>query len=290
MSRTVPYRHHVSTPRATAASHESVNPPTRDPAWLHEAVEVCREAATLAARMLGEHHGPEQVSMKGPGDVVTDLDQRIEAAMREVIASHFPDHTVVGEELGTTRGDSHVCWWIDPIDGTTNFSCGLPWYASSIACQDDGMTVAGAVVDVPSATILLSNRDRLDLLSLDGRPRPAARTTPAGPFLVLTEWSVCRPWPGMTSWLARCADAGVTTRIMGSETLAITNVALGRCHGAVIGAHHGEDHAAGLLAARSAGAVVIGADGPVGESDCPTGPFLVALPQYVDRLASLLDW
>jgi histidinol-phosphatase len=72
---------------------------------------------------------------------VTDADRTVERALRERIARERPGETVLGEEEGDEGGD--VRWILDPIDGTKNFSRGIPVWASLIALERDGVVVCG---------------------------------------------------------------------------------------------------------------------------------------------------
>jgi histidinol-phosphatase len=74
---------------------------------------------------------------------VTDADRTVERALRERIAAERPGDTVLGEEEGDEGGD--VRWILDPIDGTKNFSRGLPVWATLIALERDGTVVCGVV-------------------------------------------------------------------------------------------------------------------------------------------------
>jgi histidinol-phosphatase len=74
---------------------------------------------------------------------VTDADRAVERALRERIAAARPGETVLGEEEGDDGGD--VRWIVDPIDGTRNFTRGLPVWASLIALERDGAVVCGVV-------------------------------------------------------------------------------------------------------------------------------------------------
>jgi histidinol-phosphatase len=74
---------------------------------------------------------------------VTDADRTVERALRERVATARPGDTVLGEEEGDEGGD--VRWIIDPIDGTKNFSRGLPVWATLIALERDGVVVCGVV-------------------------------------------------------------------------------------------------------------------------------------------------
>jgi len=102
--------------------------------------------AVLMARLRGD--GDLQIAYKdGRANLVTVADRESQQAVTEVIRAAFPGHAVVGEE-GTTGdpGTEHV-WYVDPLDGTTNFAHGLPFFCVSVALRSRGRTVAGAVYD-----------------------------------------------------------------------------------------------------------------------------------------------
>jgi histidinol-phosphatase len=85
------------------------------------------------------------VRAKSDGTPVTQADEEIERALRSEIAAAFPDHGVLGEEEGETEGTSGARWILDPIDGTKNYSWGIPIWGTLIALEVDGEIVAGVV-------------------------------------------------------------------------------------------------------------------------------------------------
>jgi histidinol-phosphatase len=83
------------------------------------------------------------VRTKHDGTPVTEADEAIERALREQIASAFPNHDILGEEEGATEKGSASRWILDPIDGTKNFSWGIPIWATLIALEIGGEIVCG---------------------------------------------------------------------------------------------------------------------------------------------------
>jgi myo-inositol-1(or 4)-monophosphatase len=111
-------------------------------AYRHFAEEVARKAGVI----LREHRGKIQhIEYKGDIDIVTEVDRMAETLIREEIARRYPDHDVLGEEEGLASTASAFRWIVDPVDGTTNYAHGFPYYCVSIALSIDGMIVAGAV-------------------------------------------------------------------------------------------------------------------------------------------------
>ena len=87
--------------------------------------------------------GVENKSHTGGFDPVTAADRAAEAAMRALIKRTFPEHGVVGEELGADRPDAEYVWVLDPIDGTKSFICGLPAWGTLIALTRNGVPIYG---------------------------------------------------------------------------------------------------------------------------------------------------
>ncbi len=76
-------------------------------------------------------------------DPVTEADRAAEAAMRKLIATHFPQHGIVGEEFGNERADAEYVWVLDPIDGTKSFIAGMPIWGTLIALTHHGRPAFG---------------------------------------------------------------------------------------------------------------------------------------------------
>lgn len=81
-------------------------------------------------------------------DPVTDADRNAERRIRDLIAQSNPDHGVLGEEFGETKGDGPWRWVVDPVDGTRAFICGIATWTTLIALEHDGAAVLG-VIDQP---------------------------------------------------------------------------------------------------------------------------------------------
>jgi len=116
--------------------------------------ETLAAAAAAAARAGGEvllsywrRLDPRHVSQKGANDFVSRADRESEQAIVEHLLARYPDDGVLGEEGGRRPGTSGREWVIDPLDGTSNFIAGFPFWCVSIAARQGGATVAGAVWD-----------------------------------------------------------------------------------------------------------------------------------------------
>jgi myo-inositol-1(or 4)-monophosphatase len=109
----------------------------------------CIEAATTAGRHALANHGRRQDALSTDRhDVKLRLDVECQAIAEKVVTARFPAHAILGEESATDIAGPApgACEWIiDPIDGTVNFSHGLPQWCCSVAVRRDGRTLAGAV-------------------------------------------------------------------------------------------------------------------------------------------------
>jgi len=110
---------------------------------VEHALRVARQAAQAADEIaMGYFKGVFEVELKADQSPVTEADRACEQAIREVIAAHWPEHAMLGEEYGGD-GDQPVVWLIDPIDGTRSFIRGLPFWSVQIALMVDGELVLG---------------------------------------------------------------------------------------------------------------------------------------------------
>lgn len=110
-----------------------------------------RDAAAAMAREAGavirEGYGrAKPIERKGRIDLVTEFDRRSEAVLLARLRERYPDHAVLAEESGAHEG-ARVKWYVDPLDGTTNFAHDYPFFAVSIGAEVDGELAAGVVYD-----------------------------------------------------------------------------------------------------------------------------------------------
>jgi myo-inositol-1(or 4)-monophosphatase len=87
------------------------------------------------------------VEYKGEADLVTEADRKSEALIRERIAARWPNHDILGEENGLVDTGSEYRWYVDPLDGTTNFAHGFPVFCVSMALEYQEQRVAAVVYD-----------------------------------------------------------------------------------------------------------------------------------------------
>lgn len=136
------------------------------------ALRIAREAGAL---LLSRWRTPLPVRKKGAIDLVTELDTASETLIRERLLAHYPDVPVVAEEQGGSAPAAGLVWYVDPLDGTTNFAHGHPFFAVSIALCDGREPLVGVVVAPALNTVHAAARGLG--AERNGEPCEVAKTT-----------------------------------------------------------------------------------------------------------------
>ncbi len=195
-------------------------------------------------------------------DVTTSADTASQAAVVAVLRSAFPDHVIVGEE-GTEPGtDARHVWYVDGLDGTSNFTHGLPWYAVAVAlhCSGPGYddVVAGAVHDPVHGELFRAARGRGATVTVgDGPARPLRVAATAEPARAVVVTQIQSADPARIARHARLvetlllATAGV--RSPGAPALILSHIAAGHYDAYVERAMPPWDISAGRVILEEAG-------------------------------------
>jgi myo-inositol-1(or 4)-monophosphatase len=123
--------------------------------YLETAVEIAREAGALLANFFERKVAFE---LKGDFDLVTEADRSSERLVIERLRSHFPSHGIVAEEGGGHTSPSDFRWFVDPLDGTTNFAHGFPIYNVTLALEQAGELIAGVIFDPTRNEVFAAER------------------------------------------------------------------------------------------------------------------------------------
>ncbi len=230
------------------------------------ALDDLRERLVVAAGTPAGTSTAANVSPKADGTPVTELDREAEELLVARLVDAFPQHGILGEEGDTVAPDTEWTWVLDPIDGTSNFSVGLPYWCTSVALAHQGQPVLG-VVDAPVlgrrylAVAGAGGSVEQRTTSLDGRHqthrRDPLRVRPA------VDWRAPgnRHVPVMltTGTVRRVRDAGLrlNPRVMGATALDIAMVSEGAAVASVARVPRVWDVAAGQVLVQEAGGVVV---------------------------------
>ena len=220
------------------------------------AIEVAREAALDAGTILIERFTEAKtISVKGRGNIVTDVDMQVERAMFDVLGREFPAMGLLGEESEGVSPDSGYVWIVDPIDGTRNYASGIPFFSVVVGLALDGEVLVGVNYDPMRQEMF--HAERGGGAFLNDEPIHVSEKTRIADAVLGMDLSyndegasnglnaILSLWPGMQ-----------TARIMGSSALGISYAAAGR-HDLYF--HHQLepwDQVAGLLLVEEAGGII----------------------------------
>jgi myo-inositol-1(or 4)-monophosphatase len=230
-------------------------------ALLNVMVKAAQKAARGLKRDFGEIENL-QVSLKGPADFVSAADQRAEKILKEELMTARPGYSFLGEEGGHVEGsDKTHIWYVDPLDGTTNFLHGIPQFAVSIGLARDGVLVAGLVYNPITDEMFTAEKGKGAFLN-DRRLRVAGRSK-------LSEAVIACGLPHLGRGdlaLFRREFAVVQEQVaglrrMGAAALDLAFVAAGRFDAYWERGLSPWDMAAGTLLVREAGGYVTDLDG-----------------------------
>ena len=228
---------------------------------LSEELEVVRGLAVQAGAFLLDNFGQVgRIDHKGAVDLVTDVDRRSEERLLTELSRHFPDDTIEAEEGGAQQGRSGRIWYVDPLDGTTNFVHGYGHFAVSIACCDEKGPLLGAVHAPYLDELYLAARGQgaRQMRPRGGGERPLLRREPVifTEALLATGFSYTRDEriDRVCEWVRRCLRNGCHgVRRAGSAAVDLAHVGAGRLDGYFELSLRPWDVAAGTLVCREAG-------------------------------------
>ncbi len=255
---------------------------------LNIAIKAARAAGTIINRAALDVESV-RVSKKMENDFVTEVDQASENTIIETLLNAYPDHGILAEESGRTHGNpnaEHV-WIIDPLDGTTNFIHGFPFYCVSIALQSRGRLEQAVVFDPTRNDLFTSTRGRGAFLN-DRRLRVSKR-------IRLKECLISTGFPfrdgdDFNAYLSMMSQVMTRTaglRIPGAAALDLAYVAAGFSDGFFETGLHPWDMAAGALLITEAGGLV---GNFTGEADfLQQRECLAASPKIYGQLVTLLQ-
>ncbi len=237
--------------------------------WVPAASAIAREAGARLREFLAQ--GVE-TEYKGDVDLVTVADRTVEKLIRGRLTEAFPEHGVYGEEGTRERLDSEFRWYVDPLDGTTNFAHGFPQFCVSLGLEhrphgvspdQDGTLVAGVIYDPMRDELFTAERDRGAWL--DGKPIHVSRVSELGEALVATGFpSRKRHDSPNVHFYHEVTLRSHGTRRAGSAALDLAYVAAGRMEAFWEFNLNPWDTAAGILLVEESGGRV---------SDYSGGPF-----------------
>ena len=222
---------------------------------------IAREAGALLIQYFD--HGLK-IEYKGDADLVTAADRASEVLIRERVSKQFPSHDVLGEEQGLKDSGSEYRWYVDPLDGTTNFAHGYPVFAVSMGLEhrsrDGDARIAGVVYDPTRDELFTAEKGSGALLN--GKPIHVSKAAQLKECLVATGFPSHKRHKNPNIFFYHqitLKTHGV--RRAGAAALDLCNVACGRFDGFWEFNLNPWDTAAGALIVEEAGGRITRFDG-----------------------------
>jgi myo-inositol-1(or 4)-monophosphatase len=207
-----------------------------------------------------------------PHDLVTEVDKGAETMIRNLILTHFPHHSILGEE-GVEPGpaasaqalaelkDEEYLWIVDPLDGTTNFVHGFPFFTVSIALAHRGEVIVGVVYDPSRDELFVAEKGKGAYVH--GKPMRVSKETALADSLIATGFPADRAGalPANLAGVNALAPRVRNLRVAGSAALHLAYVAAGRLSGFWEIGLNAWDIAAGALLVQESGGRVSDTEG-----------------------------
>ena len=238
-------------------------------------IDLNRASAEVILPLFRADHGLED---KGAGknlprdshgafDPVTEADRGAEAAIRKLIAEHYPEHGVIGEEYGEDRPDAEFVWVLDPIDGTRAFISGLPLWTTLIGLRHQGRPVLGSIGQPYVGEVFIGHAGGSRLLARGQttplQVRECANLTDA--VIATTDADACFDGAERGAWLQVRAAAKLAR--LGCDAYAYAMVAMGKMDMVIEAGLKSWDIEAAIPVVEGAGGIVTDWRGePIGKN------------------------
>lgn len=233
------------------------------------------DATNAGARVLQQYfNGSFEITSKSmTNDLVTQADKEGEDAIIHTIRQQFPEHQFLCEESGECIMDSNIKWIIDPIDGTVNFAHGIPICCVSVAVEQDGKMIMGAVYNPIMNEFFLAEKGKG--ATLNGKPITVSSKNDFLKSCLVTgfPYSYLNKENGPVQVLDRMLRMGIPVRRLGSAAIDLCWVAAGRFDGFYEAKLNAWDSAAGYLIVEEAGGKVTDYNG---DTYSPYQPSIIA--------------
>src|SRR5580698_7843243 len=219
--------------------------------FVESAIEIAHQAGSLLQHYFERHVAFE---LKGAFDLVTEADRASEKLIVEKLTALYPDHAIVAEEGGGHESASEYRWYVDPLDGTTNFAHSYPVYNVTLALEKAGELIAGVIFDPTRDELFTCERGAGAFLN--ARRIHVSRTASLHEALFSTGFPTHRRHKNVNiHFYHQLAMASHGVRRGGSAALDLAYVACGRLDGYWEFGLSPWDMAAGKLLVAEAGGV-----------------------------------
>ena len=223
--------------------------------FLDPAIAIAREAGQVLLANCGV-----DFELKGAHDLVTAADRASEALIIKRLKEHFPKHGIVAEEGGRAEMDAELRWYVDPLDGTTNFAHGFPMWNVTLALARKNEVIAGVVYDPHNRELFAAERGAG--ARLNGAPIHVSKATSINDSLLSTGFPSRKRHQNVNiHFYYQLAMLSHGVRRGGSAAIDLAYTACGRLEAFWEFGLNPWDMAAGCLLVEEAGGLVSGMRG-----------------------------
>ncbi|MBW3012241.1 inositol monophosphatase [Candidatus Woesearchaeota archaeon] len=227
-----------------------------------EAVQAAVAAGNALKRQFGKNFW---VKSKGKTDVVTKADKDAEKVYMKILKKKFPSHNIVSEESKKINNKSDYTWYIDPLDGTGNYSAGLPFWGTTVCLAFKGELVLGVTYDPLRNEMFIAEKGKG--AKVNGRKISVCKEASMGKILLGADSGHVNRKKTLIK-MANIVDSVRGERLLGAASLALCYVACGRLNAYVTGNTTNWDVGAGVLMVEEAGGKVTDFKNKKWEIDC----------------------
>ncbi|MFN8578555.1 MAG: inositol monophosphatase family protein [Candidatus Sericytochromatia bacterium] len=253
-------------------------------------INIAKEACLISGKILLDNLGKLSscdIETKGINNFVTYVDKQSEESIIKIIKTSFPEHCIFAEESGDNKKDSDYRWLIDPLDGTTNYIHGVPFFAVSIALEYKGEIILGVIYDPVRGEMFYAEKGKGAFLNskeicVSNKENIANSIITVG-FPYKSYHNIEHYINTLTKIAGRCSNI----RKIGSAALDLAYVASGRFDGYWELDLGQWDIAAGIIIIREAGGIVTDTEGNNGFME--TGNTLASNRKIHKQLLEVLN-
>ena len=251
--------------------------------------EIAKNSAQIGNEILKVNYNKiQKISSKGrKGDLVTNVDLEVENKIKEYLLEQTPNISINAEESGKLTKSSDLTWCIDPLDGTTNYSHGYPFFGTSIGLLQKNKPIIGAI-SVPYLNELYSACIGLGSFCNDSELK-VSNPSNLSDSLLVTGFSYDRFETEDNNYAEFCYLTHKTRGVRrgGAAAVDLAFVAAGKVDGYWERGLEVWDLAAGAIIVKEAGGII--SDYPSGEFNLNSGRILACSPSLENELKNELD-
>jgi len=225
-------------------------------------INAILSTAKIASKKAGNYllknfrqHDPSKYSYKKHREIVTQADKKANEIIIKTIKEKFPEHNIVSEEASYPKNKSAFIWYIDPLDGTTNYTAGLPLFSVNIGITYNDEPIVG-VINLPHDKELYHAVEGKGAWCADRKLRVSKTSKLKESFLQLCHAYSAKERLGGAQVVKKITGKCRVYRRFGCAGIEHTNVASGRTDAIIIIGSRPWDNMAGALIIREAGGSV----------------------------------